>query len=116
MVSRGRSWAPGAKRQQVKKIEVCLLSPQCLQRHRPTVCDKFKGLSLQHMRSVIVAKELCAHCLRHSGLDAAKVRECTKKSTQAHWLSSEAINPRIPPRSDATGGAQGGQSSVCLPH
>jgi hypothetical protein len=93
-----------------------VLALTAMQRHRPTVCDKFKGLSLQHRRSVIVAKELSAHCLCHSSLDAAKVRECTKKSTQAHWLSSEAINPRIPPRSDATGGAQGRQSSVCLPH
>jgi hypothetical protein len=68
---------------------VCLPSLQCLQRHRPSACDKFKGLSLQHWRSVIAAKELCARYLRHSNLDAVKVCECTRKDTPPHWLGSD---------------------------
>jgi hypothetical protein len=87
-IMRGRSPGGGRGPQRVRRkaeqMEVCLLSPQCLQRHKPSACDKFKGLSLQHRRSVMAAKELCAHCLRHSGLDAA----------QPHWLSSEARDPR----------------------
>jgi hypothetical protein len=81
-------------------LEVCLLSPQCMRRHRPTACDKFRRLSLQHRGSVILAKELCVHCLRHSGLDVAKVRECTRRNSQAHWLSSKARDPHAPPRVD----------------
>ncbi len=45
---------------------------------------------------MIAAKELCAHCLHHSGLDTAEVRECTKKNTRPHWLSSEARDPCAP--------------------
>jgi hypothetical protein len=50
-IKRGRSPAGGHEPRRVEKraglMEVCLLSPQCLQRHRQSACDKFKGLSLQ---------------------------------------------------------------------
>jgi hypothetical protein len=74
-------------------MEVCLLSRQCLQRHRPAACDKFKGLSLQHRWSVIGAKELCMRCLRQSDLDTAKVSECTRRDTLPHCLGNEVRDP-----------------------
>jgi hypothetical protein len=79
---------------------VCLLSPQCTRRHRPTACEKLRKLSLQHRQSVITAKELCVYCLRHSYLDTVRMRECTKRNTQAHWLSNEARDWSTPPRVD----------------
>jgi hypothetical protein len=74
------------------------MEPQCSQRHRPSVCDKFKGLSLQHRRSVIAAKELCVRCLCHSDLDAAKVSKCIKRDTPPHWLGSGVRDPDAQPR------------------
>jgi hypothetical protein len=88
----------GQEREQER--EVCLLLPQCSQRHRPSACDKFKGLSLQHWRSVISAKELCMRCLRHSDLDAAKVSECTRRDTPPHWLGNEVRDPDAQPRKE----------------
>jgi hypothetical protein len=79
---------------------VCLLFPQSMQRHRPTACEKLRKLSLQHRQSVIAAKELCVYCLRHSDLEVVKTRECTKKNTRAHWLSSEARDPHMLPHVD----------------
>jgi hypothetical protein len=66
-------------------MEVCLLAPQCSQRHKSSACDKFKGLSLQHRRSVIAAKELCMRCLRHRDLDEVKVKECIRRNNPPHW-------------------------------
>jgi hypothetical protein len=54
-------------------MEVCLLAPQCSQRHKSSACDKFKGLSLLHRQSMIAAKELC-----HSDLDAVRTRRNTR--------------------------------------
>jgi hypothetical protein len=89
-IMRGRLPGGGREPQRAEKraglMEVCLLSLQCLQRHRPSACDKFKGLSLQHRRSVITAKELCVPCLRHSDLDAVKVSKCIRKDTPPHWV------------------------------
>jgi hypothetical protein len=93
-------------------MEVCLISPQCSKRHKPSASDKFKGLSLQHWQSVIAAKELCVHCLRHSNLDAVTLKECTRRKTPPHWLGSEAA----PGEGSAAGGGKGGQANVCLPH
>jgi hypothetical protein len=73
-------------------MEMCLLSPQCLQRRRPFACDRFKGLSLHHRRSVIAAKELC---LRHSDLDKVKVSECIRRNIQPHWLGSDVRDPDV---------------------
>jgi hypothetical protein len=50
--------------------------------------------------SVIAEKELCAYCLRHSNLDVARTRECIRRNTRAHWLSSEARDPQASPRVD----------------
>jgi hypothetical protein len=92
-IKRGRSPDGGCEpEREVKRaglMEVCILSPQCLQRHRPSTCDKFKGLSLQHRRSVIAAKELSMRCLRHSDVDAVKVRECIRRDNLPHWLGSD---------------------------
>ena len=113
-IKRGRSLGGGREPQRVENraglMEVCLLSPQCLQRHRPSACDRFKGLSLHHRRSVIAAKELC---LRHRDLDKVKVSEC-RRNTPPHWLGSDvrgACGGRA-----AAGGGEGGQDSVGLPH
>jgi hypothetical protein len=76
---------------------VCLLSPQCTRRHRPTACEKLRKLSLQHRQSVIAEKELCVYCLGYSDLDTVRTRDCTKRKTQAHWLSVEARDPSAPP-------------------
>ncbi len=84
-------WSPNGDRgpQRVKNtaglMEACHLAPQCRQRHRPSACDKFKDLSLQHRQSVIAAKELCVRCLRHSDLDEIKKQEYIKRTTQPHW-------------------------------
>jgi hypothetical protein len=92
-IKRGRSLGGGREPQRVENraglMEVCLLSLQCLQRHRPSACKKFKGLSLQHRQSVIAAMELCARCLRHSDLDPVKVSKCIRRITPPHWLGSD---------------------------
>jgi hypothetical protein len=62
-------------------MEACLLEPHCGRRYRPSACDKFKDLSLQHRQSVIAAKELCVRCLRHSDLDESKKKECIRRGT-----------------------------------
>ncbi len=77
-----------------------LTSPKCLQRHRPSACDRFKGLSLHHRQSVIAAKELCARCLRHSDLDTVKVSECIRRNTPPHWLGSDVRDPDAQPRAE----------------
>jgi hypothetical protein len=80
-------------------MEKCLLAPHCGMRHRATACEKFKDLSLQHRQSVIAEKELCARCLRHSYLDESKKRDCIRKGTPPHWLSSSVRRPgRSPSR------------------
>jgi hypothetical protein len=79
-------------------MEVCLLSPECSQRHKPSAWDKFKELSLQHRQSVKAAKELCVRCLRHSNLDAVRVKECFRRKTPPHWLGSDVREPGAPPR------------------
>jgi hypothetical protein len=81
-------------------MEACLLTPQCSQRHKPSACDKFKDLSLQHRRSVIAAKDLCVHCLRHSDLDEIKKKECIRRKTPPHWLGSDLREPGVPPRQE----------------
>jgi hypothetical protein len=68
--------------------------PLCVHRHCSLACEKFRKLSLHHQMSVIVEKKLCAYCLCHSNLEAAKMRECIKRSTRAHWLGSKARDPR----------------------
>jgi len=78
-------------------MEMCLLSPQCLQRHRPSACDRFKGLSLHHRRSVIAAKELC---LRHNDLDKVKVSECIRRNIPPHWLGSDVRGLDAQPRAE----------------
>ncbi len=83
VILRGRSPAgdrgPQKEEKRAGLMEVCLISPQCSQRHKPSASDKFKGLSLQHPQSVIAAKELCVRCLRHSDLDTVTVKECTRR-------------------------------------
>jgi hypothetical protein len=74
-------------------MEDCLLAPHCGQRHRPSACDRFKDLSLQHRQSVIAEKELCARCLRHSDLDESKKKDCIRRGTLPHWLSSSVRRP-----------------------
>ena len=74
-------------------MEECLLAPHCGERHRATACEKFRELSLQHRQSVIAEKELCANCLRHSDLDESKKRDCIRKATPPHWLSSSVRRP-----------------------
>ncbi len=78
-------------------MEECLLAPHCGMRHRPAACEKFKDLSLQHRQSVIAEKELCARCLRHSDLDESKKRDCIRKATPPHWLSSSVRRPSRSP-------------------
>jgi hypothetical protein len=82
------------------KMEDCLLAPYCGRRHRPSACDKFKDLSLQHRQSVIAAKELCVRCLRHSDLDESKKKECIRRGTPPHWLGSDVRWPDAPPCQD----------------
>ncbi len=77
-----------------------LTSPKCLQRHRPSACDRFKGLSLHHWQSVIAAKELCASCMHHSDLDTVKVSECIRRNTLPHWLGSDVRDPDAQPHAE----------------
>jgi hypothetical protein len=95
--------------------------------HRTVECGidlphvKFKDLSLQHRQSVIAEKELCARCLRHSDLDESKKRDCIRKATPPHWLSSSVRRPGRSPsrpgeRAAAAGGGEGGQVNLRLPH
>ncbi len=81
-------------------MEACLLAQQCSRRHKPAACDKFKGLSLQHRRSVIAAKELCVRCLRHSDLDEIKKKECIRRKIPPHWLGSDMREPGAPPHQE----------------
>ena len=67
-------------------MEECLLAPHCGTRHRATACGKFRDLSLQHRQSVIVEKELCASCLRHSDLDKSKKRDCIRRAAPPQWV------------------------------
>jgi hypothetical protein len=80
-IKRGRSPNGDRGPQREEKIaglmEVCLLSPHCLQRHKPSACNKFKGLSLKQRQSVIKAKELCMCCLHHSDLDEIKKKSAS---------------------------------------
>jgi hypothetical protein len=98
---RGRSpngdCGPQRVEQTAGLMEACLLAPQCSQRHRPSACNKFKDLSLQHRQSVIVAKELCVRCLRHSDLDEIKKKECIRRKTQPYWLGSDVREPGASP-------------------
>jgi hypothetical protein len=70
-----------------------LLAPHCGRRHRHAACDKFKDLSLQHRQSIIAEKELCAGCLCHSDLDEIKKKDCIRRKTPPHWLSSSVRPP-----------------------
>jgi hypothetical protein len=80
-------------------MEECLLAPHCGMRHRPAACEKLKDLSLQHRQSVIAEKELCARCMRHSDLVKSRKRDCIRKATPTHWLSSSVRRPgRSPSR------------------
>ncbi len=74
-------------------MEECLLAPHCRERHRATGCERFKSLSLQHRRSVIAEKELCANCLRHSDLDASKKRDSNERAAEPHWVGSSVRRP-----------------------
>jgi hypothetical protein len=107
IIQKGRSsdgdHGPQKEEKRAGLMEVCLISPQCSKRHKPSASDKFKGLSLQHWQSVIAAKELCVHCLRHSNLDAVTLKECTRRKTPPHWLGSEAA----PGEGSAAGGGKG---------
>jgi hypothetical protein len=77
-------------------MEDCLLAPHCGRRHRPSACDKFKDLSLQHRQSVLAAKELCVRCLRHSDLDESKKKECIRRETPLHGFGSDVKRPDAP--------------------
>jgi hypothetical protein len=77
-------------------MEDCLLAPHCGRRHRPSACEKFKDLSLQHRQSVIAEKELCVRCLSHSDLDESKKKECIRRGTLPHWLGSDVRRPDAP--------------------
>ena len=80
-------------------MEDCLLAPHCGWRHRPSACQKYKDLSLQHRQLIIAEKELCTRCLRHSDLDESKKRDCIRKMTPPHWLVSSVRQPgRSPSR------------------
>ncbi len=74
-------------------MEECPLAPHCRERHRATGCEKFRSLSLQHRRSVIAEKELCANCLWHSDLDASKKRDCNERAAEPHWVGSSVRRP-----------------------
>ncbi len=86
--SNERERGPLGVEEAVNLMEDCLLAPHCRLRHRPPACEKFKDLSLQHRQSVIAEKELCARCLRHSDLDESKKKDCIRRMTPPHWLSS----------------------------
>jgi hypothetical protein len=88
----GRSRPRGAKEAAIL-MEECLLAPHCRERHRATGCERFKSLSLQHRRSVIAEKELCANCLRHSDLDASKKRDCNERAAEPHWVGISVRRP-----------------------
>jgi hypothetical protein len=92
----GRSRPRGA-REAADSMEKCLLAPHCRERHRPTACEKFKGLSLQHRQSIIAEQELCANCLRHSDLDTSKRRDCIERAAEPHWVGSSVRRPRRTP-------------------
>jgi hypothetical protein len=90
---------PGPQRVEVavSLMEDCLLAPHCGRRQRPAACDRFKDLSLQHRQSVIAEKELCASCLCHSGLNESKKKDCIRRGTPPHWLSSSVRRPDASP-------------------
>jgi hypothetical protein len=88
----GRSRPRGA-REAADSMEKCLLAPHCRERHRPTACEKFKGLSLQQRQSIIAEQELCGNCLRHSDLDASKRRDCIKRAAEPRWVGSSVRRP-----------------------
>jgi hypothetical protein len=81
-------------------MEDCLLAPHWGRRHRPAGCDRFKDLSRQHRQSVIAEKELCACCLRHSDLDESKKKDCIRRGTPPHWLSSSMRRPDASPNQE----------------
>jgi hypothetical protein len=81
-------------------MEDCLLTPHCGRRHRPAACEKFKDLSLHHRQSVIAEKELCAGCLRHNYLDESKKKDCIRRGTPPHWLSSSVRRSDASPSQD----------------
>ncbi len=91
--SRERERGPLGVEEAGSLMEDCLLAPHCGWRHRPAACDKFKDLSLQHRQSIIAEKELCACCLRHSDLDESKKKDCIRRKTPPHWLSSSVRRP-----------------------
>jgi hypothetical protein len=94
-------------------MEKCLLAPHCGMRHRPTACEKFKDLSLQHRQLVIAEKELCASCLRHSDLNESKKRDCIRRMAPPHWVGSSVRRPgkspsrerELPPPVEAKAGS-----------
>jgi hypothetical protein len=88
-----RECGPPRVEEAASLMEDCLLAPHCGWRHRPAACDKFKDLSLQHRQSIIAEKELCARCLRHSDLDESKKKDCIRRKTPPHWLSSSVRRP-----------------------
>ncbi len=81
-------------------MEDCLLALHCGRRHRPSACDKFKDLSLQHRQSVIAEKKLCVRCLCHIGLNESKKKECNRRGTPPCWLGSDVRRPDGPPCQD----------------
>jgi hypothetical protein len=81
-------------------MDDCLLAPHCGRRHRPSACEKFKDLSLQHRQSVIAEKELCARCLCHSDLGESNKKDCIRRGTPPHWLSSSVRRPDASPSQD----------------
>ncbi len=47
--------------------------------------------------SRLLEKELCARCLRHSDLDESKKKDCIRRGTPPHWLSSSVRRPDASP-------------------